>query len=157
MIAGMPVHSIEEAKRCAASLLSKGFRKVILTLGARGSLIVGEGAGGPDSSVCGDAEGHDGRRGRFYRKLFRVSGGRLARKRSAVCARIFTPDSRRHASARRNHFRSALSLRPNGRVEAESRNSVRQGPRLRGRSNDGRAKEPKCSFWKVIRGQWCSA
>ncbi len=42
-IAGLPVHSIDEAKSCAASLSSKGFRKVILTLGARGSLIVSEG------------------------------------------------------------------------------------------------------------------
>ena len=42
VIAGLPVHSIEEAKACAASLLGRGFRKVILTLGARGSLIVGE-------------------------------------------------------------------------------------------------------------------
>jgi len=43
VIAGLPVHSTEEAKACAASLLSQGFRKVILTLGARGSLIVGQG------------------------------------------------------------------------------------------------------------------
>jgi len=39
VIAGHPVHSIEEAKICAAALLQKGFRKVILTLGARGSLL----------------------------------------------------------------------------------------------------------------------
>ena len=38
-IAGLPVHSTDEAKSCAAALLSKGFRKVILTLGARGSLL----------------------------------------------------------------------------------------------------------------------
>jgi ribokinase len=44
MIAGKPVHSIEEAKSCAASFLQKGFRKVILTLGARGALIAGEGS-----------------------------------------------------------------------------------------------------------------
>jgi ribokinase len=43
VIAGLPVHSIEEAKKCGASLLQKGFRKVILTLGARGSLLVREG------------------------------------------------------------------------------------------------------------------
>lgn len=43
VIAGLPVHSIDEAKDCAASLLGKGFRRVILTLGARGSFIVGEG------------------------------------------------------------------------------------------------------------------
>jgi ribokinase len=38
-IAGLPVHSIDDAKQCAGSLLQKGFRKVILTLGARGSLL----------------------------------------------------------------------------------------------------------------------
>lgn len=42
VITGLPVHSLEEAKRCAASLLQKGFEKVILTLGARGSLIMGK-------------------------------------------------------------------------------------------------------------------
>jgi ribokinase len=40
VIAGRPVHSIDEAKSCAAVFLEKGFRKVILTLGGRGSLIV---------------------------------------------------------------------------------------------------------------------
>jgi len=39
VITGLPVHSIEEAKKCAASLLQQGFRRVILTLGARGSLL----------------------------------------------------------------------------------------------------------------------
>lgn len=40
VIAGLPVHSIEEAKKCGAAFLQKGFHKVILTLGARGSLLV---------------------------------------------------------------------------------------------------------------------
>jgi ribokinase len=39
VIAGHPVHSLEEAKQCATALLQKGFNKVILTLGARGSLL----------------------------------------------------------------------------------------------------------------------
>jgi ribokinase len=39
-IAGLPVHSTDEAKRCAAALLQKGFRNIILTLGARGSMLV---------------------------------------------------------------------------------------------------------------------
>ena len=43
VITGLPVHSIEQAQKCAASLLQRGFRKVILTLGARGSLLVSEG------------------------------------------------------------------------------------------------------------------
>jgi ribokinase len=38
-IAGLPVHSADDAKKCAAVLLQMGFRKVILTLGARGSLL----------------------------------------------------------------------------------------------------------------------
>ena len=43
VITALPVHTLEEAKTCGASLLQKGFRKVILTLGARGSLIMSEG------------------------------------------------------------------------------------------------------------------
>ena len=39
-ITGVSVHSIEEAKRCASALLEKGFRRVVLTLGSRGSLLV---------------------------------------------------------------------------------------------------------------------
>jgi ribokinase len=43
-IAGLPVHTIEEAKNCASALLQQGFRRVILTLGARGSLLATPGA-----------------------------------------------------------------------------------------------------------------
>ena len=39
LITGLPVHSTEDAKKCAAALLRMGFRRVILTLGARGSLL----------------------------------------------------------------------------------------------------------------------
>jgi len=39
VIAGLPVHSAEEAKKCAKALLGKGFRKVVLTLGARGAFV----------------------------------------------------------------------------------------------------------------------
>ncbi len=42
-ITGLPVHSLDEAKICAACLLQKGFQKVILTLGARGALLAGDG------------------------------------------------------------------------------------------------------------------
>jgi ribokinase len=38
-ITGLPVSSIEEAKRCAEKFLQSGIRRVILTLGARGSLF----------------------------------------------------------------------------------------------------------------------
>jgi ribokinase len=39
VITGVPVHSIEEATRCASALLEKGFRRVVITLGSRGSLL----------------------------------------------------------------------------------------------------------------------
>lgn len=45
VIAGIPVHSMEEAQRCAAALRGAGFRRVILTLGERGSLLASNGAG----------------------------------------------------------------------------------------------------------------
>ena len=40
-IAGMPVHNLDDAKRCAAKLLAGGIRRVIITLGANGSLLAG--------------------------------------------------------------------------------------------------------------------
>ena len=39
LITGMPVHSIAEAKACASALLTQGFARVLITLGARGSLL----------------------------------------------------------------------------------------------------------------------
>ena len=39
VITGLPVHSVDEAKKCAGALLQQGFRKVILTLGSRGALL----------------------------------------------------------------------------------------------------------------------
>lgn len=38
-ISGMPVGNVDEAKRCAEHLLKSGIRRVILTLGANGSLL----------------------------------------------------------------------------------------------------------------------
>ena len=42
LIGGHPVRTLEEAVTCAKALLRKGFRKVVLTLGARGSLLADE-------------------------------------------------------------------------------------------------------------------
>ena len=39
VITGLPVHSFDEAKKCATALLQLGFRKVLLTLGSRGALL----------------------------------------------------------------------------------------------------------------------
>jgi ribokinase len=38
-ITGIPVHNLEEAKRCANHLLEQGLAKVVITLGERGSLL----------------------------------------------------------------------------------------------------------------------
>jgi ribokinase len=40
-LTGLPVKTLDDAKACAAALLAKGFRRVVLTLGARGALIAG--------------------------------------------------------------------------------------------------------------------
>jgi ribokinase len=40
-ITGMPVHSIDDAKKCALFLLRHGMRRVVITLGERGSLAAG--------------------------------------------------------------------------------------------------------------------
>src|ERR1700676_2668160 len=40
-LTGLPVNTLHDAQACAAALLAKGFRRVVLTLGARGCLIAG--------------------------------------------------------------------------------------------------------------------
>jgi ribokinase len=40
-ISGMPVRNLDDAKRCAAKLLAGGIQRVIITLGANGSLLAG--------------------------------------------------------------------------------------------------------------------
>lgn len=39
LITGLPVQTIEQAAACGAALLRKGFRRVVITLGARGALL----------------------------------------------------------------------------------------------------------------------
>ncbi|MGC2816688.1 MAG: PfkB family carbohydrate kinase, partial [Candidatus Acidiferrum sp.] len=41
IITGMPVHSLDEAMKCANFLLRQGIKRVVLTLGERGSLLAG--------------------------------------------------------------------------------------------------------------------
>jgi ribokinase len=41
LITGMPVHSLEDATRCANFLLRQGMKRVVLTLGERGALLAG--------------------------------------------------------------------------------------------------------------------
>jgi ribokinase len=40
-ITGMPVRNLDDAKKCAQNLLSSGINRVIITLGANGSLLAG--------------------------------------------------------------------------------------------------------------------
>ena len=40
-ITGMPVHSIDDARKCADFLLRQGMRRVVITLGERGALAAG--------------------------------------------------------------------------------------------------------------------
>ena len=63
-IAGLPVKSVDDAKKCAEKLLGGGIRRVIITLGAQGCLLAGTGVNhhvpafaveSVDSSGAGDA------------------------------------------------------------------------------------------------------
>jgi ribokinase len=40
-VSGMPVKNVEDAKKCAAQLMTSGIKRVIITLGANGSLLAG--------------------------------------------------------------------------------------------------------------------
>jgi ribokinase len=63
-ITGMPVRNVEDAKTCAEKLVADGIRRVIITLGAKGSFLAGKDAGSHiapfavksvDSTGAGDA------------------------------------------------------------------------------------------------------
>jgi ribokinase len=41
-ITGLPVHTVEDAKRCAEKLLAGGIKRIIITLGANGSLLASQ-------------------------------------------------------------------------------------------------------------------
>jgi ribokinase len=41
-ITGMPVQSVDDAKKCAAKLTGSGIKRVIITLGSKGSLLAGK-------------------------------------------------------------------------------------------------------------------
>lgn len=63
-VTGIAVRNVEDAKRCAEKLVAGGMRRVIITLGANGSLLAGQGVSAHvapfavnsvDSSGAGDA------------------------------------------------------------------------------------------------------
>jgi ribokinase len=64
VVTGIAVRSVEDAKKCAEKLVASGIRRVIITLGANGSLLAGSGGSehvlafavkSVDSSGAGDA------------------------------------------------------------------------------------------------------
>src|SRR5712675_74078 len=63
-VTGIPVRNVEDAKKCAEKLMTAGIRRVIITMGANGSLLAGRGVSetvppfavkSVDSSGAGDA------------------------------------------------------------------------------------------------------
>jgi ribokinase len=64
VVTGIAVRSVDDAKKCAGKLVASGIRRVIITLGANGSLVAGDGGSehvaafalrSVDSSGAGDA------------------------------------------------------------------------------------------------------
>ena len=80
-ITGMPVKNVEDAKKCAEKLLSYGIRRVIITLGANGSLLAGK--EGMEHLPAFPVKSIDstGRRRRLYRQLCRLPRRRPSRTR----------------------------------------------------------------------------
>ncbi len=76
VITGMPVQSIDEAKKCAEFLLRQGMKRVVITLGERGALAAGQ--DGTHSGLQGPSRRHHRRRRCFHRQLCRVSERRVA-------------------------------------------------------------------------------
>jgi ribokinase len=63
-VSGLPVKNVADAKKCAEQLMADGIKRVIITLGANGSLLAGSGVSehvapfavkSVDSSGAGDA------------------------------------------------------------------------------------------------------
>jgi ribokinase len=81
-LAGVPVHNLEDARRCAKKLLDGGVRRVIVTLGANGALCAGYHRRGrrvhrqPGVFSC-RGHGRDGcdRARQFVRGAFDAGGG----------------------------------------------------------------------------------
>ena len=77
-ITGLPVGNVDQAKKCAEKLLSGGVKRIILTLGANGSLLAGQGWDGTYSGVHDEERRQHWRWGCVYRQLRGVSRGGCA-------------------------------------------------------------------------------
>src|SRR5579864_7221432 len=76
VIAGSPIKTVDDAKRCAEKFLATGLRRVIVTLGANGALLARNGA--PARLQDEKYRQHRSWR-RFYRQLCNISGRGMAR------------------------------------------------------------------------------
>ena len=74
-ITGIPVHTIEDAKKCADYLLARGLSRVVITLGERGSLLGDIERPGINPRLQGRSHRQHGRRRCLHRQLCRVPGG----------------------------------------------------------------------------------
>ena len=122
ILTGMPVGSEDEIAAAAKSLLAQGLETVIVTLGARGSLLAT--AAGPEADRAGQGAGGrlDRRRRRLHRRV-----RPLFRRRSPARggARPGDPLRRRFG----HEARRAEVLRHGGRVRGFARQARRPGLR----------------------------
>ena len=83
-ITGIAVRNVEDAKNCADKLVGSGIRRVIITLGANGSLLAGRRDKRARASVC-RKEYRQHWRGRcVHREFRRISRGRSTRTRGSA-------------------------------------------------------------------------
>ena len=120
-ITGMPVRNVDDAKKCAQKLLGHGIRRVILTLGANGSLLAGARRHGARAGVPGEEPSTapaPAMRSSEASRCFSRKGLPSAR----LCgARISTPACRPPGSARRNLFTIAPATTLSGHRDRKVR------------------------------------
>ena len=81
-ITGIAVRNVDDAKKCAEKLLSGGVKRVILTLGANGSLLAGREGHGAHSRVQREKRRQHRGRGRIHWQLCGLPRRRPAGARS---------------------------------------------------------------------------
>ena len=128
------MRNVEDAKQCASKLLAHGIRRVIITLGANGSLLASQAGSASRPRLCSQQRRQQWRGRRIHRKLRRISCRRLTREQNPSAARIFMRLCPRPASELRNLFLTVRASTPNGVPILESTNilnSVMFSPPMR--------------------------
>ena len=142
ILTGMPVGTEDEIAAAARSLIAKGIGTVIVTMGARGALLV---TASDTREHCAGPR-HPGRyhrrRRRLRRQLRALLRRRLGPRRRRSTRRSATPPIRSPAAARRKPTQRKANSRPFAPACLEEARSSDAGVRLAGLASLSRREQP---------------